>query len=374
MYNIENFEDATSKDANKFIVNNHPLTNYSQPVQYNDVNKYLISSHTVGLTQSNALLNSTNSDFAYKRTIDTLTQIRAEVIEQKYYEINPSEFVPVKVGFGAWSNQLLTYASTLFGDDFEAGDIDTGGKSRISEGNFGINAIYTKVKSWAKEYQYNLVDINQAMVSGNWSLVQVIEGARKKNWDLGIQKVAALGHSSDSNIKGLLNLAGVSSDTTTITKSFTSMSESEFQTAIGNIFKAYFANSNNTVLPDTFAIAQSDILGLETSASSATFAGVGKTKLEYLEQSFKRASGKPNAKIVPLVYCDKTKNNLLLNRYALYNRNSEVMEMNIPVMYTSTIAGSYNNFQFQSVAYGQYTGVQVYRPKEVLYFDFSATI
>jgi hypothetical protein len=152
------------------------------------------------------------------------------------------------------------------------------------------------------------------------------------------------------------------------------MSESEFQTAIGNIFKAFFANSNNTVLPDTFAIAQSDILGLETTASSATFAGVGKTKFEYLEQSFKRATGNPNAQIVPLVYCDKARNNLATNRYALYNKNSEVMEMNIPVMYTSTIAGTYNNFQFQSVAYGQYTGVQVYRPKEVLYFDFSATI
>lgn len=363
-----------SQQVNNLIGNTHPLLNHSQPIQYDNLNKKFISSHTVGLTKPNALLNSTNSDFAYKRTIDTLTQIRGQIIEQKFYEINPSEFVPVKVGFGAWSNQLMTYASTLFGDDFEAGDVDTGGKSKISEGNFGITAIYTKVKNWAKEYQYNLVDLNQAMVSGNWSLVETIEKSRKKNWDLGIQKIAALGHSSDTGVKGLLNLTGVASDTTTITKSFTAMSESEFQVAIGNIFKAYFANSNSTALPDTFAIAQSDILGMEQPASSATFAGVGKTKLEYLEQSFKRASGKPNAKIVPLVYCDKTRNNLSLNRYALYNRDSEVMEMNIPVMYTSTIAGSYNNFQFQSVAYGQYTGVQVYRPKEVLYFDFSATI
>jgi ABC-type multidrug transport system fused ATPase/permease subunit len=65
---------------------------------------------------------------------------------------------------------------------------------------------------------------------------------------------------------------------------------------------------------------------------------------------------------------------LLKNRYALYNKNQDVLEMNIPVSYTSTIAGSYNNFQFQSVAYGQYTGVKVYRPKEILYFDFMSDL
>jgi hypothetical protein len=93
-----------------------------------------------------------------------------------------------------------------------------------------------------------------------------------------------------------------------------------------------------------------------------------------LQQQFREITQNPDAKIVPLLYCDKSVSKLANNRYVLYKRDNEVMEMNIPVSYTSTVAGSYNNFQFQSVAYGQYTGLQLFRPKEVLYFDFSGTI
>ena len=205
-------------------------------------------------------------------------------------------------------------------------------------------------------------------------MVEESERARKKNWDLGIQKIAFLGHSSDTDILGLLNQSVVTSDITTITKAFANMSESEFQTAIKNLLKVYFSNSNSTAMPDTFVLAMSDWLGLGQTAASATYAGIGKTRREYLEDEFKKITQNPNAKIVPVAYCDKANNSLAKNRYALYNKNQDVLEMNIPVSYTSTIAGSYNNFQFQSVAYGQYTGVKVYRPKEILYFDFTATI
>ena len=45
--------------------------------------------------------------------------------------------------------------------------------------------------------------------------------------------------------------------------------------------------------------------------------------------------------------------------------------VNIPVDYTSTLANSINGFNWQNAAYGQFTGVKVYRPKEVLYFDYT---
>jgi hypothetical protein len=44
--------------------------------------------------------------------------------------------------------------------------------------------------------------------------------------------------------------------------------------------------------------------------------------------------------------------------------------MNVPVDYTVTQANSINNFQFQDVTYGQYTGVVQLRNLETLLFTF----
>ena len=51
-------------------------------------------------------------------------------------------------------------------------------------------------------------------------------------------------------------------------------------------------------------------------------------------------------------------------------QEEESLNMAIPVPYTSTVANSINNFSFQNVAYSQFTGVNVLRPLELLYFDF----
>ena len=43
--------------------------------------------------------------------------------------------------------------------------------------------------------------------------------------------------------------------------------------------------------------------------------------------------------------------------------------MNIPLDYVTTQFNTLDNFNFQNVAYGQYTGTTIFRPLEVLYFD-----
>ena len=42
----------------------------------------------------------------------------------------------------------------------------------------------------------------------------------------------------------------------------------------------------------------------------------------------------------------------------------------LQVDYTNTLANSLDNFNFQNVGYGQFSGVQAYRPLELLYFQF----
>lgn len=313
-------------------------------------------------------INNTIEDTGSKVDLTTLTQVKAQVIKQKFYEVSPAEFIPMKIGNGAFMDDLLTWKAFSHADDFESGNILQGhDNSRIKSVNASLKSIRTKIVPWAKSLQYSLFEIQQATKSGNWSRIEALETARKRSWDLGIQKIAFLGANADTGLTGLLNNANVTIDTATITESISGMTDTEFQTFVAAILKAYSANANATVLPDTFLIPLSDWLGLGIS-TSATYPL--RDRIDYLESLFKKLTKNPNFKIAPLAYGDTAHNSLGKTRYVLYRRNPDSLDMNLPIDYTSLAVGSLNNFQFQSVAYGQYTGVEVYRPKEMLYFDY----
>lgn len=310
----------------------------------------------------------------YEIPITTLTQILQSIIDQKFFQIAPADYVPVRVGNGAWAAELLTYRSFMIGGSFEKGLINTATEnSRLAETSAGVDAVRIAINNWAVQVNWSLFDLNLAARSGNWDVVTAKEKARKMNWDLGVQRTAFLGFDSDTNVKGLLTLAEVNSNSSLITKYISSMSDAEFQTFVKGVVEAYRANAQRTAYPDRFVIPEADYNGL-ASATSATFP-IG-TKLDYLEATFKRICMNPNFKILPLAYADQAQNadvsGLNKNRYMLYRYDEDSIRMDIPVDYTSTLQNSLNNFQFQSVAYGQLTGVQAYRPLEALYFDWAA--
>jgi hypothetical protein len=88
-----------------------------------------------------------------------------------------------------------------------------------------------------------------------------------------------------------------------------------------------------------------------------------------LKQAFSEI-GLTKIAILPLSYAQKAISGLSVDRYVMYNYDSDSLAMNIPVDYTSTLANTINGFQWENAAYGQYTSVKAFRPKEVLYFDF----
>ena len=148
------------------------------------------------------------------------------------------------------------------------------------------------------------------------------------------------------------------------------MSASEFNTFISTIISAYLTNANSTVLPDTFVIPLSDWVDLAGPVSE-TYPNV--MKIEWLQKAFDKICQK-KVNILPLAYCEASQNasrGVNMNRYALYRKDLETIRMDVPVMYTSTAPNTANNFQFQNVAYGQFTGVKAYRPLEVLYYDYN---
>jgi len=311
------------------------------------------------------------NSLGFEVDITTLTTIIKSVVEQKFFQVAPADYLPVRVGEGAWSTKLTTYRAFDVSDDFETGVIQSGANnSRLAEADSGVDSVDVKVVNWAKSVGWSLFDLQQAALAGNWDLVTAKQRARKRNWDLGVQKIAFLGSLSDSSVLGLLTQSNVTSNTALITKTIASMSDTEFEALIQGMLAAYRSNCNYTAYPTHFIIPEADYNGLGV-ATDENFAM--KSKLQRLQEMFALLTRNPNFKILPLAYADKANNTSYVNknRYTLMNYDSDSVRMDVPVDYTATLANSINNFQFQNVGYGQYTGVKAYREKEMLYFDWS---
>lgn len=317
---------------------------------------------------ANLMQRQVNS-LGYEVNITTLTTIMKKITEQKFFEIAPADYLPVRVGEGAWSTNLITYRSFALGDDFENGVINTGANnSRLASADAGVDSVTVKVLNWAKSIGWSLFDLQLAAKSGNWDLVTAKEKARLKNWQLGIQKVAFLG-SSDGMAKGLLNQVGIETNTTFISKPISAMTTVELKAFCAGVLDLYRANCNRTAWPTHFIIPESDYLGL-ASPASADFPI--RSTLSLLEETFQVMTKNAGFKILPLAYADAAYNTALINKqcYVLLNYEEESLRMDIPVDYTNTLANSIDNFSFQNVGYGQFTGVMAYRPKEMLYFRY----
>jgi len=328
---------------------------------------------SMGMTLRNANGDVDASSLGYQYTVQTTTQIRAQVIRQKFYEIPFADYVPVVPGTGAWMEDIKTNLVYDTAGSFETGVISVAsGPSQIATVDVGTAPVTAKIATWAKGYMYSVPEVQKALAANNWDVVSSKMETLKRNWDLGLQKVAFLGFLPDlTNMPGLLTNASVNINTGVITKNISSMTAAEFATFVAAILAAYFANSNNTVLPDSFEIPMSDYLGLVTPIASG-FPVV--SQLDYLLDAFKKATQNPNFKVFGLAYGDAANNAGYVAaggkyRACLYRNDPESVKMDLPVDFILTPAGTSNNFQWQGIGAGQFTGAIAYRPAEMLYFD-----
>lgn len=313
------------------------------------------------------------NSLGYEIPITTLTTIMKKITEQKFFEVPPADYLPVRVGEGAWSSFLTTYRSFDVAGSFEDGIINTGGNNtRLANASAGVDALNIKVQNWAKSIGWSIFDLEQAAKSGNWDIVTSQEKSRKRNWDLGIQRVAFLGasglNSAGGSCLGLLNQTGVSVNTSVITEPISGMDTTELKAFCAAVYEAYRANCNRTAKPTHFIVPESDYNGM-ASTVSPTFPI--KSVLELLLEMFITITGNKQFKILPIAYADPSYSEGVLSRprYTLLNYDEESVRMDIPVDYTNTLANSLDNFNFQNAGYGQFTGVLAYRPLEMLYFD-----
>lgn len=331
--------------------------------------------HAPGMELVNSNGDVNTSALGYQYTIQTTTQIRAQVIKQKFYEVPMADYVPIIPGTGAWMEDIKTNLVYDVAGGFEAGIIGVAsGPSQIAEVDTGTSPVSARVVTWAKGYRYTTPEIQKSLAANNWDVVASKLESLKKHWDLGLQKVAFLGLLSDlTNVPGLLTSPQVNSNLSVITANISSLSAANFQTLVATILDAYFENSNGTVLPDTFVLPMKDYLGL-AAASSSDFPI--NSKIDYLLRAFREITQNPNFAIKGLAYSDASRNAGYtapggLNRYVLYRRDPETLKMDLPVDFQLTPAGTSNNFQWQGVGVAQFTGAVFYRPAEALYFDWS---
>lgn len=304
----------------------------------------------------------------------TLYALSKSVIEQKFFTVRPSDYMPVRVGDNAWSTEILTLLDFSLGGDFENGNINTGASnSRLAEADGGLDSVKNKVQTWAKGITWTLADLKYAARMGQWDVITSKERARKKNWDLGIQSIAFFGSKYDANIKGFLTQSGVTANTVIITGYLKSLSTAAFEAFLENLIESYRLGNGRTAYPDLFTIPEADFNGLGVAVDE-TFPL--KSRLARIEEAFRLVTQNPNFKVKPCAYCDQVNNanvsGLNKNRYVLSRMDEDSLRMDIPVDYTNTIQNTLNGFQYENAGYGQYTGPLAYRPLEMEYFDWAA--
>ncbi len=317
------------------------------------------------------------NSLGYEVAITTLTSISKKISEMKLYEIPVADYLPVVVGQGTWSSNLTTFRSFDAAGSFEDGIINLGGNSsRLASADAAVDALNIKISNWAKEITWSLFELEEAAKSGNWDVVSAKEKSRKRNWDLGVQRVAFLGanglNGASGACQGLLTQAGVTINTTTITKAINTMSTGELKSFCAAVIEKYRANCNRTAMPSVFVIPESDYNGMAATVSPDFPI---KSILLLLEEMFQVITRNKGFKILPLAYADAAYHADVVSIagkqvYTLLNYEEESVRMDIPLQYTNTLANSINNFQFQNVGYGQFTGVLAYRPLEMLYFQY----
>ena len=219
----------------------------------------------LGRALQNAAGDIDLSSAGFQFAIDTLSQIRAKVITQKFYKVAIPDFLDVLVGEGGYGSEVVQNGQYMTGGDFYEGDTDVGG-SQVSAIGVAQSPIRTPTQAWRKKATWTIYEVAEAANSGNWDVIAGKMESLKKNWDLGIQKHAFLGR---GNMAGLLTSDEVTINTTLITEKISGMSATEFQAFVSNALDAFFTNSNATEMPNRFVMPYSDFLGMGSATSDS---------------------------------------------------------------------------------------------------------
>lgn len=299
--------------------------------------------------------------------ITLLTVIEREVSQQKFYQVNPEDFIPFDRTQGGWADYITVLRNFVTAE----GNIDAwtrgvdADNSRRGQDSANLQSASLKIHNLAKMISYSLFEIRQSMETGRWNIITEKERARKIDFDISVQRALLLG---DENHLGLLNQPEAQTNATILTSTISSMSAAQFKTFLASLLPTYYELTGMTALPDTFAIAPSDYLGLGVAVDEQY--PVFTTMLERLNNVFREMTGNQNAKIVPLAYCEPQFNGGSY-KYALYRKDFDTLRVYEPFSYNVVQGVSIDGMNYQNTAYARISDVFLNRPKEMVYLTYT---
>lgn len=299
--------------------------------------------------------------------VTLLTILERNVSQQKFYTVDPEKFVPfdkTQGGFADYITVLRSYANI----DADLSTWDKGNdtdNARRAQVGAKVESVALKVHNLDKMISYSMFELQQSMQTGIWNVVTEKERARKRDYDLAVQKAVLLG---DADHKGLLNQATVPTEhQTVLTKPISQMTAAEFKAFLASVFHTYVASTGYTAMPDTLAIPMSDFMGLGVAVDEQY--PVFTTMKKRLEDVFREVTGNANAEIVPLVYCEAKFNNGVA-KYVLYRRDFDTLRVYQPFGYNVVQGATVDGINYQNTAWARISDVFVNREKEMLYLTF----
>ena len=327
------------------------------------------------LQNGDGSINFTSAGFKF--ALQSTTLVLADVIRQRRFEQSIADFADVLVGRGAnleAIQQTITYDA---GGPFHEGDALMGTKQQISNVDVASAPITYPLKGWVKGYGWSVDEVARALQTNNWDLIKSRQKALQSNWDQGIQEVGFVGNPQDqTNYPGLLSNTLVTANTTFFPTALSTMTASQLDVIVAGLIGLYRANCNesnsNGGYPNRLVIPTSDWTGLGVNVAIAG-SPIAQTRLEYITKAFAGICG-AGFKILATPYANKARNAGFwaaggTNRYALYNMDPETIHMDIPVQLQILAPATGNNYQFNGVGKGQYSGMNIFRVPEVMYFD-----
>jgi hypothetical protein len=326
------------------------------------------NSHQLVMLNAGSFQRGSEDEFS--KELSALTYVRREVIGRHFYEIPFADFVPVIISDGGLADNVLLMKNMAEMGNFEEAVTVADNFSVLYEAPSAFEKKMMPVFLWAAKARYGLMEMQRAIMEGCWDIVEERHKNRKRMWDLGLQKLAFMGLKNKEQAEGLINSSFVQSNTTLLNKFLYQMDENEISEFCRKALTAYRLQSNNSSWPTVFLMPLNDWIGLSAPVSAAA---AYITKLDVLRKCFVQITGNESFKIAGIAYLDSAVNaeiGLSKNRYVLYYSHEEVLHLNITQDFTTTSPSSANNFEFEDVAYGAFTGVAVSRPSEIIYFDF----
>lgn len=273
--------------------------------------------------------------------ITSLTYRKRKLVVQKYYEVAVAEYMNVEVGapgsLNAYASEIVQQSAQIKAGLFgQAVSSPTHGGHRPAQIQVKVGSHGAPILEFTAAYGVSRTELQQATLSSDWHLIEAKIKGIMEAWHLGIQEVSFLGFPDEPKIVGLLNIPGVTINTTSITEPISDLTIDEFRSLIGNLIKAFRSNSDFTAWPNRLVIPDTDYATLITPWSNLD----STPKLDVFEKAFqsaikhqKGAKAMGEFKILPCAYAEEDRNPFTSaeNRYALYHKDPETLNMNIPM-------------------------------------------